>query len=87
MDEHVADIKTGYQKARTAGDADKEKWYAEALGPWLQKLEAVLGASPGFAVGGARSLADVAIFHLVSECAPRASQSAPAAAAPAQRPV
>jgi len=72
--EHARDINDAYSRKGLMFMKDKEKkaeiqekWLKEELPVLLQKLEAALPGSDGFAVGSKMSLADVCIFKLLKD--------------------
>jgi len=69
--EHVRDIKERFGKVQaTQGDDEKaaaiDKWYAEELATWCDKLEKSLGEGP-FAVGAQFSIADLSIWLMLTD--------------------
>lgn len=71
LGEHLNDIKNKYQDAKKKEKAGEEgavdKWFADDLPSWLEKLEACLGETTGFAVGGKTSLADAKVYMFMKE--------------------
>jgi glutathione S-transferase len=74
--EHTRDIKEAYSRAVPPFGPDSEEkaaklatWYGETLPGWLARLERALPAASGAhcAVGGALSLADLAIWQLLKD--------------------
>lgn len=72
--EHIRDINDAYSKKGLFFMKDLEKkaeiqkkWFEEELPAFLAKLEQAIPGEAGFAVGSKVSLADVAIFKLLSD--------------------
>lgn len=65
INEHVGDIGAAYGKKES-----DEKWFQDTLPSYMKKLEAALPGTQGFAVGDKASLADVAIYRLLSDVQP-----------------
>jgi glutathione S-transferase len=65
LNEHVGDISAAYGRKES-----EETWFKETLPSYMKKLEAALPGTLGFAVGDKVSLADVAIFRLLSDTQP-----------------
>eukprot|EP00873_Tetraselmis_striata_P041943 jgi/Tetstr1/462207/TSEL_007270.t1 len=72
--EHLRDIREAYAKAKgnpfapptEETEAALVKWFDEDMPTWMSKLEVATGAS-GSAVGSSLSLADVALFALLTQ--------------------
>lgn len=95
--EHCQDVKAAQMRKRFSPfakdrsdeekEADKKVWFEEEMPSMLSKIERTIQSTgeEGFAVGNSISLADLAIFALLSDCFPvykeatqKAAESCPA---------